>query len=304
MKNHIIYPIIITIFFSIFVLSKTSAQILSIEKLDYTDKNFTSLYSSTVESKDRMIKRIKKAVYYPPVIYQYQPGNDEDIWTIIARTGLNIDTIATLNQIDFIGMIKEGSKILLSDTLGVFGKHKELLLKKFQINNESLISMDDPITPGTLLYFVPEVELDFLERIYIMGIVFHAPLTGSVSSSFGSRTDPFLNEKTFHGGVDIAAPEGKPVRASRGGTVTYSGEATGYGNTVVIEHELGYYSLYGHLKEVLVEKDQKVETGQILGSVGQTGRTTGPHLHFEIRRSDKPLNPENIPLFFEHFFVD
>jgi len=300
MKIHNIYLIIITVLLIGFGTYETSAQTLIIQKLDYTDKNFNFLYSSTVESKNRMIKKTRKAIYVPPVIYSYKLGKNEDIWTIIARTSLNIDTIATLNQIDFIGLISEEKEVFLSDTLGVFDKNKEKLSEKFMLFNESIISVENPIVPGTALYFIPEVELDFLEKIYILGIVFHAPLTGTISSNYGSRIDPFINEKTFHGGVDIAAQEGKPVRASNEGIVTYSGEALGYGNTVVIKHELGYYSLYGHLKEILVEEGVKVETGQILGSVGQTGRTTGPHLHFEINHFEKPLNPENIPFFFEH----
>jgi len=300
MKNYILCLIIITALHTTMGLSEIPAQIVFIQKLDYTDKNFISLYNSTVKSKNRMIKRTRKSIYDNPVIYRYKLGKDEDIWTIIAKTGLNIDTIATLNRIDFIGMINEGKEVLLSDTLGVFNSYKQKLLERYQVNNVSIISLDDPLIPGTPLYFFPEVELDFLERIYIMGIVFHPPLTGIVSSPFGIRIDPFLNEKTFHGGVDISSEEGKPVRATREGIVTFAGEAPGYGNTVVIEHDLGYYSLYGHLKEILVEKEEKVETGQMLGRVGQTGRTTGPHLHFEIRRFEKNLNPENIPFFFEH----
>lgn len=79
----------------------------------------------------------------------------------------------------------------------------------------------------------------------------------------------------------------------------YAGEVSGYGNLVVVEHELGYYTLYAHLSEIIVELNESVDTGQALGKVGSSGRSTGPHLHFEIRRFDEPLNPENIPFFLE-----
>jgi murein DD-endopeptidase MepM/ murein hydrolase activator NlpD len=285
-------------------LTSTNGETTHLDSLSYTDSQFVALSESTIASKNRILKGIRKEEYTFPEIYRYEVKPGEDIWTIIAKTSLNIDTIATLNRIDFIGMVKERSEVLLPDTLGVFldpENHEiEELIEKYLIDEESILSAQDPVNPEKTVFFIPEVELSFLERTYITGIVFRAPLIGAKTSGYGFRKDPFVNEMTFHGGVDIAADEGKLVRASRGGQVLFAEEGGGYGNLVVIQHELGYYTLYGHLMEILVDMDTEIETGQALGKVGTTGITTGPHLHFEIRRLGTKLNPENIPLFLDH----
>ena len=286
------------------------ADPVPVSDLSYEDGEYRTLSASTVASKNRMIKKTRKGEYAQPVIYRYTLKPYEDIWTIIAKTSLNIDTIATLNRLDFIGTVRQDAVVLLPDTLGVFVERegaKEAasggtleLSRRFRVESGSVLAVDDPLKPGETLLFVPEVELSFLERSYLSGVVFHAPLMGSRSSGFGKRVDPFVNEVTFHGGIDIAAQEGKTVRASRWGTVSYAGEQNGYGKLVVVRHELGYYTFYGHLMETAVAAGDNVETGQILGRVGTTGRTTGPHLHFEIRRGAKQLDPGNIPFFLEH----
>ncbi len=280
------------------------AEVIDIKNLNYEDEDYNLLYESTIASKNRIIRGVRKERYDSPSIFRYLLKAREDIWTIIAKTSLNIDTIATLNRIDFIGMIKEEIAIYLPDTLGIFIEFtedgKKEIVQRFKIEEDDILTIKDPIKEEASLYFLPEVELTFLERIYLTGVVFHAPLMGIETSKFGMRQDPFINEMAFHGGVDIAAKEGKIVRASRWGKVFYRGEADGYGNVIILKHELGYYTLYGHLKEILIEEEENVDTGQSIGTVGITGRTTGPHLHFEIRRYSEKLSPDNIPFFLDH----
>ncbi len=296
----LLIPIFLTLYSNIF----GALTIIKIDELNYNDKNYINLLDKCVESKNRIIKNERLEKYPPVNIYSYILKPYEDIWTIIAKTSLNIDTIATLNRIDFIGSIKEGVTVFLPDILGLFFDSglttREELAKKYGIKIDNIQKIEDPKNSGKELYFVPEVKLSFLQRTYLTGVVFHSPLMGIETSKFGKRIDPFINEVTFHGGVDIAAPEGKSVRAARQGKVVYAGKSDGYGNLVIIQHELGYYTLYGHLKEIKVEKGDLVETGQEIGTVGTTGRTTGPHLHFEIRRYNKKLNPDNIPFLLQH----
>ena len=277
-------------------------QVLQIDRLHYDDVNYNSLYESTVASKNRIIREERESSYSVPRIYRYRLEAGEDIWTIIAKTSLTIDAIATLNRIDFIGMLHEGVDVYLPDTLGVFfdsGHEKAALAERFGMTEDAVLSVEDPRDEGETLFFVPEKELSFLERVYLTGVVFHAPLMGRQSSTYGVREDPFINERAFHGGVDIETKEGKLVRASRHGKVVFAGEGTGYGLLVVLAHDLGYHTLYAHLAEILVEEDDYVDTGYAIGKAGSTGRSTGPHLHFEIRRYREPLNPENIPFFLE-----
>jgi murein DD-endopeptidase MepM/ murein hydrolase activator NlpD len=279
-------------------------EIGSIEELRYTDRNYNTLYESTIASKNRILKKERSEVYNPPHLYSYTLKRGEDIWTLVARTSLTIDTIATLNDADFTGEIREGSLVYLPDTIGIFlhaGEHETTdIASKYAIPEHDILEVQNPRNVQSTLLFLPEVQLSFVERTYLTGVVFYSPLMGIETSRFGRRFDPFINEEAFHGGVDIAAEEGKKVHAARWGTVVYAGESEGYGNLVVIVHEFGYHTVYGHLSEILVEMEELVESGQVIGTVGTTGRTTGPHLHFEIRRHDEQLNPDSIPYLLEH----
>lgn len=120
------------------------------------------------------------------------------------------------------------------------------------------------------------------------------PLQGELSSPFGMRLDPITGSPAIHKGIDLAAKEGAAVRASAPGSVIQSGEARGYGNYVAIAHPDGYTTLYAHLKERNVNGGDEVEAGRIIGRVGSTGRATGPHLHFEVRKDDRHIDPELI----------
>jgi murein DD-endopeptidase MepM/ murein hydrolase activator NlpD len=117
------------------------------------------------------------------------------------------------------------------------------------------------------------------------------PVTGYPSGRFGYRIDPFNGKRDFHPGIDISAPRGNKVIATADGVVTTAGRKFSYGKLVTLEHKFGISTRYGHLDRYSVEKGQKVKRGDIIGYVGSTGRSTGPHLHYEVRLNDRPLNP-------------
>ncbi len=119
-----------------------------------------------------------------------------------------------------------------------------------------------------------------------------APARGLLTSGFGSREDPFTGEHSFHSGLDIAAREGTDVVAPASGVVILAGEHAAYGNCIVVDHMRGgITTLYGHLSSILVKPGDKVERGQHIGKIGTTGRSTGPHLHYEVRINGVPVNP-------------
>jgi murein DD-endopeptidase MepM/ murein hydrolase activator NlpD len=118
------------------------------------------------------------------------------------------------------------------------------------------------------------------------------PLHSRITSHFGWRQDPFGAGPRFHSGIDIAAAYGREVDAVSEGRVAFAGTAPGYGNTVVIEHPGGATTRYAHLAAVDVYKGERVQAGEAIGTVGQTGRSTGPHLHFELLQDGRPVNPE------------
>jgi murein DD-endopeptidase MepM/ murein hydrolase activator NlpD len=114
---------------------------------------------------------------------------------------------------------------------------------------------------------------------------------GYYSSNFGYRVDPFTGRQAFHTGVDLIAPAGTPVVAAAGGVVAQVAYLADYGNFVDVDHDNGLTSRYAHLSRSLVKAGDVVMKGQVIAMVGVTGRTTGPHLHFEVREKGIPLNP-------------
>ncbi|NLC71395.1 MAG: M23 family metallopeptidase [Desulfuromonadaceae bacterium] len=117
------------------------------------------------------------------------------------------------------------------------------------------------------------------------------PVRGQISSPFGVRKSPFSGRQIFHEGIDIVAPLGTPVFASAKGTVSTAGYNAGYGNLIVVDHGNGFQTAYGHNSKIFVKVGQQVKKGQKIASVGSTGRSTGPHLHYEVRLHGKPVNP-------------
>jgi murein DD-endopeptidase MepM/ murein hydrolase activator NlpD len=117
------------------------------------------------------------------------------------------------------------------------------------------------------------------------------PVVGPITSSFGEREDPFNGEGAFHAGIDISSTFGQPVRAAADGMVLTAGLASGYGREILVDHGNGIQTLYGHLSGFAITPGEQVKRGQIIGYVGTSGRSTGPHLHYEVRIRNTPVNP-------------
>ena len=114
----------------------------------------------------------------------------------------------------------------------------------------------------------------------------------SVSSGFGYRRDPFNGSGAMHAGLDFRGPTGSPILAAAKGTVTFVGRKGGYGNTVEITHGNGMVTRYAHMARFDVKQGARVDAGQRIGGIGSTGRSTGPHLHFEVRVNGRAVNPK------------
>lgn len=117
------------------------------------------------------------------------------------------------------------------------------------------------------------------------------PVRGWISSGFGYRISPFTGRRVFHEGLDIATKYNVPVKATAKGVVVFSGRKAGYGKTVIIDHGYGYITKYGHNNKLLVKAGDKVAKGDIISEVGSTGRSTGPHVHYEVLVNGIPVNP-------------
>ena len=197
-----------------------------------------------------------------------------------------LDQYSTQNQ-----LIEEKYKERLKDIEEKLEEMEELLSKKGIKKNLSVggeFFPDDEID----LSYVDFIEKDLDELFNIIETFpVGTPLIGKINSGFGYRRDPFNSRSAFHSGVDIDGVQGQRVTATAEGIVEVAGWYGSYGNTVVIRHKYGFQTLFGHLSRVDVKKGQKVKVGDVIGRVGSTGRSTGPHLHYEIRKNGKRINP-------------
>ncbi len=117
------------------------------------------------------------------------------------------------------------------------------------------------------------------------------PVFGRITSRYGYRLDPFSKRYEFHKGIDLKAPKGTPVRVTADGKVIFAGWRYGYGKTVIVKHSYGYKTVYAHMSRIKVKKGRWVKAGDVVGYVGSTGKSTGSHLHYEVRKRGKTQNP-------------
>jgi murein DD-endopeptidase MepM/ murein hydrolase activator NlpD len=140
-----------------------------------------------------------------------------------------------------------------------------------------------------------QLDLLNLQRMAAESLPFSHPLRTAyrLSSTFGYRRDPFNGGSRLHTGVDMAGATGSPIYATADGVVSFAGRQSGYGNIIVIQHAFGFETRYAHLHRIRVTQGQRVSRGDRIGDMGSTGRSTGPHLHYEVRTGDTPRNPMN-----------
>lgn len=145
---------------------------------------------------------------------------------------------------------------------------------------------------GTVLQ-APVPNNTILQQAYIPVVqgIPYSPVKGRLTSGFGWRKDPYHGNKRFHSGIDIGASSGTPIYVPQDGVVTWSGWYKGYGKLVSVFHPPNLYTLYGHTSKTLVKRGQQVKAGTPIALVGSTGRSTGPHLHFEVRQNNGYVDP-------------
>ena len=230
--------------------------------------------------------------------YRYRVKGEDTFWKILSRTNLDMDTILTVNGLMSPGEVKRGKVLFLPNMRGVLisnrGKDRGAYRKHLRVVPEIYIEQANGsnITEKKFL-FLPCGKISRLQRSLFLGTGFMNPVKkGRKTSGFGTRRDPFKARRfQFHRGIDLACPIGTPVRAARSGRVIFRGYRGGYGRLVIVKHEHGYRTLYGHLSRYRVKPGQRVRAGDVIALSGNTGRSTGPHLHFEVRRGNRAVNP-------------
>lgn len=268
-------------------------EILNYEYLDISEKDKELAYIY-------LLKKLKvKNINF--VLYKIKRG--ENFWQIAKRFNVNIDTIIGANP-ELISLIaKENQEIIVPSKRGVIHEIKDkeenidLLSELYKVEKESIIkanNIKEKLKIGDIL-FIPDAKPVYMKEelanLYKKRSMFRSPLAGVYTCLFGKRIHPITGELQFHDAVDIRAKIGTWVGASAAGTVIYAGWLDNLGYCVKIAHQDGYTTLYGHLSKIYVKTGQKVKTGQLIAKTGNSGRTTGPHLHFAIFKNGKPENP-------------
>ena len=239
----------------------------------------------------------------------YRAKNGDNLWTIARKNGLDWFTLLSINRLEKANDISLGQRVKIPNQRGILhvlkeGETLEDVALNYDVNIRKIIRVNrildpDNIRKGTDI-FVPGAKVTQAfsnELLKTSGIPsqFAWPCRRCrLSSRFGYRKDPFTGQRAFHSGIDLASGYGARVNASMDGVVTYAGWMGGYGKLVVIRHSGNYTTRYGHLSSILVRRNRRVRQGQRIGYAGNTGRSKGPHLHFEVRQNGKPLNPVGI----------
>lgn len=239
-------------------------------------------------------------LYY--IAYTVQKG--DIIGHIADAHGVSQDAIISLNKLKNTRTIQIGQVLKIPSINGILytakkGDTPESIADKYEISLEKIALVnnitDNIVSAGTVL-FLPDAKLDWVTIQEINGDLFHRPLHGSyyLSSKYGWRTNPFSGYRTFHNGMDMAAAYGTSVYAALNGKVTATGFDVTYGNYIIISHPNGYQSMYGHLSAILTTRGQSVTTQTRIGLVGNTGESTGPHLHFTVYKNRATINPSQL----------
>lgn len=228
-------------------------------------------------------------------------SGEEDLFSLAARLSLPYETLATLNGFSTPGRLEAGREILIPSVPGLFVSPKPrsdfeaLLYSRLSTEGERPLGLRlaDPV-PGELLFY-RGLRLYATERSFFLNVGFRSPLPqAALSSAYGMRRSPIDRHDRFHHGIDLAAPPGTEVLAARSGTVIELRDDPVLGLMVVLQHEGPWRTVYGHLSRAVVELNQRVLSGTILGAVGSTGQSTGPHLHFEIRMGADSRDPSSL----------
>jgi hypothetical protein len=283
-----------------------------ITRLDGRDTGFTQFMADVEYNRRRTFNRERgrespQAIAETLTIYQYTPGEGEDLLFLAARCNIPYSSLASLNRLDHLVMLEPGKPLLLPSCPGIFipGEPEsdlERLLAGARFppdGNEAaaLTITRDGADSGTVYYFYPGQKgtADFspTERIFFLNAGFVFPLRSfTVTSVYGIRKNPITGNVRLHEGLDLAAPAGTGVYAAAAGIVTEIGEDPVYGVYIVIKHGETWASLYGHLQKVETALRAAVKSGMLIGRVGSTGMSTGPHLHFELRQNGKARDPD------------
>ncbi len=226
----------------------------------------------------------------------------ESLSVIADKYNVDLGTIISFNNIRNARKINSGTLIKIPDRNGLFykvtkGDSLSSIASKFSISLNDILDINNinshVIKPGQEL-FIPGAKINSFELKKALGELFIYPVSGRLTSPYGLRNDPFTGKRRMHYGIDMANSTGTPVRATLDGKVSMCGYSSVYGKYIIIKHQGGYQSLYAHLDKYRVREGETIYQNQIIGDMGNSGRSTGSHLHFSIYYNQKPIDPVSV----------
>lgn len=227
----------------------------------------------------------------------------ESIAEVATALGVTVANLRASNRLFGREQLQPGQVLYASDEGIVHtiqaGQTLSDIARSYAIPLDTLMDVNELSTNSTIFagdrILIPGATTSFWDSVVVLsrGVAsqFIWPLDGEVVSVYGPRIHPVLGNAENHDGIDIDVPEGTTVHAAAGGEVFFYGEQPGYGNLLIIEHKGNFFSLYGHLNASFVFAGQYVEMGQAVAQSGNTGISSGPHLHFELRNREYPIDP-------------
>jgi murein DD-endopeptidase MepM/ murein hydrolase activator NlpD len=240
----------------------------------------------------------------PPVpvtleVSTYTVRSGDALASIAKRFGINIGTIISANGISSASSVKPGMQLRIPNINGLIhkvrpGDNLASIAKRYAADTTRIVDANDlgssKLISGQSV-FIPGAQLPDSTLRQVLGQKVAWPLRGALSSFFGYRPDPFTGVRRFHAGIDIVANSGTPVRAAMDGIIADKGYNANFGNYVIINHADGFQTLYGHLTSASITIGARVQQGSVIGISGNTGYSTGSHLHFGLFKRSLALNP-------------
>jgi murein DD-endopeptidase MepM/ murein hydrolase activator NlpD len=270
---------------------------------DYSEKELEQIIGSNSVLDESYVEGIPEPEEFSmphTLVYSSYTVQRGDIIGFISSTfGLNQDTLISVNNISNTRSIPVGKRLLIPNQDGIMhtvlpNETLDSIAQKYEVSAVSIVTANElfseRINAGSNV-FIPNAKLDSAKLQEINGDLFIWPVRGRLSSRYGYRNNPITGLRGFHSGIDIGANTGVPIKAAMAGRVISAGYNDVFGNFVVVSHHSNYRTLYGHMSVIRTETGAYVRGGQTIGDVGNTGQSTGSHLHFQVYKNGLTVNP-------------